>query len=217
MEQFLCEPVELTEFELDAVAGGDPFGSATGNTTNSGTFNGSFFNATANGPGGEAEVTTVNLILSPRITSSTADILEAPWQHQVREPFFSVADLETGIRPSALGCFLPTAAAPGGSLCWRECPTATSLVNGEGGYVMEQILGEPVELTEFELGAVAGGNLFGSVFGNTTNSGTFSGAFFNATANGTGGEAEVSLVELVVVSHPSTSIVNVVNNSISVS
>ena len=65
MEQFLCEPVELTEFELDAVAGGDPFGSATGNTTNSGTFNGSFFNATANGPGGEAEVTTVNLILSP--------------------------------------------------------------------------------------------------------------------------------------------------------
>jgi hypothetical protein len=25
MEQVLCEPVELTEFELDAVAGGNPF------------------------------------------------------------------------------------------------------------------------------------------------------------------------------------------------
>jgi hypothetical protein len=25
MEQDLCEPVELTEFELDAVAGGNPF------------------------------------------------------------------------------------------------------------------------------------------------------------------------------------------------
>jgi hypothetical protein len=25
MEQMLCEPVELTEFELDAVAGGNPF------------------------------------------------------------------------------------------------------------------------------------------------------------------------------------------------
>jgi hypothetical protein len=25
MEQILCEPVELTEFELDAVAGGNPF------------------------------------------------------------------------------------------------------------------------------------------------------------------------------------------------
>ena len=38
MEQVLCEPVELTEFELDAVAGGDPFGSVFGNTTNVGTF-----------------------------------------------------------------------------------------------------------------------------------------------------------------------------------
>jgi hypothetical protein len=25
MEEVLCEPVELTEFELDAVAGGNPF------------------------------------------------------------------------------------------------------------------------------------------------------------------------------------------------
>ena len=25
MEKVLCEPVELTEFELDAVAGGNPF------------------------------------------------------------------------------------------------------------------------------------------------------------------------------------------------
>jgi hypothetical protein len=65
MEQILCEPVELTEFELDAVAGGDPFGSATGNTTNSGTFSGSFFNANAIGLGSESQVTTVNLILSP--------------------------------------------------------------------------------------------------------------------------------------------------------
>jgi hypothetical protein len=65
MEHVLCEPVELTEFELDAVAGGDPFGSATGNTTNSGVFSGNFFNANAVGAGSEAEVTTVNIILSP--------------------------------------------------------------------------------------------------------------------------------------------------------
>jgi hypothetical protein len=44
MEQVLCEPVELTEFELDAVAGGNPFSSlATGafglaQTNNSGSF-----------------------------------------------------------------------------------------------------------------------------------------------------------------------------------
>jgi hypothetical protein len=38
MEQVLCEPVELTEFELDAVAGGNPFGTVTGNVTNSGHF-----------------------------------------------------------------------------------------------------------------------------------------------------------------------------------
>lgn len=76
---------------------------------------------------------------------------------------------------------------------------------------MEQILCEPVELTEFELGAVAGG-LFGSVFGNNTNSGSFAGIL---NANGPG--SEVSVVELIFVSHPSTSIVNVVNNSISVS
>ena len=42
MEQVLCEPVELTESELDAVAGGNPFssysvfGSAT--TNNNGSF-----------------------------------------------------------------------------------------------------------------------------------------------------------------------------------
>ena len=41
MEQVLCEPVELTEFELDAVAGGSPFSSCavSGATTiNSGRF-----------------------------------------------------------------------------------------------------------------------------------------------------------------------------------
>ena len=81
---------------------------------------------------------------------------------------------------------------------------------------MEHALCEPVELTEFELDAVAGGNLFGSVFGNNTNSGSFAG-ILNANANAAGSEAQVSLVELIVVSHPSTSIVNVVNNSISVS
>jgi hypothetical protein len=41
--------------------------------------------------------------------------------------------------------------------------------------------------------------------------------FFNANANAAFSKAEVSFVELIVVSHPSTSIVNVVNNSISVS
>jgi len=79
---------------------------------------------------------------------------------------------------------------------------------------MEQILCEPVELTEFELDAVAGGNLFGSVFGNTTNSGVFSGGFLNANANAAGSKAEVLIVELAFDNHPTTSIVNVVNNSI---
>jgi len=58
MEQFLYE---LTEFELDSVAGGDPFGSQTGNTTNSGTFSGSFFNANASASGSEAEVAVVDI------------------------------------------------------------------------------------------------------------------------------------------------------------
>jgi len=34
MEQVLCEPAELTEFELDAVAGGNPFSFSN----NSGSF-----------------------------------------------------------------------------------------------------------------------------------------------------------------------------------
>jgi hypothetical protein len=77
---------------------------------------------------------------------------------------------------------------------------------------MEQILCEPVELTEFELDAVAGG-LFGSFTGNNTNSGSFAGIL---DANGPG--SEVSIVELVNIldNHPTTSIVNVVNNSINI-
>jgi hypothetical protein len=76
---------------------------------------------------------------------------------------------------------------------------------------MEQILCEPVELTEFELDAVAGG-LFGSVFGNNTNSGTFNGGQLNAN----GANSTVAIVELINIldSHPTTSIVNVVDNSI---
>ena len=56
MEQALCEPVELTEFELDAVAGGNPFGSSNGNVTNNGgTVNGGLLNANVNAAGSEAE------------------------------------------------------------------------------------------------------------------------------------------------------------------
>jgi hypothetical protein len=39
-------------------------------------------------------------------------------------------------------------------------PDSRLLVTREGSYVMEQILCEPVELTEFELDTVAGGNPF---------------------------------------------------------
>jgi hypothetical protein len=53
MEHVLCEPVELTEFELDAVAGGNPFGSVFGSVTNVGVSN--VLNANANGAGSEAE------------------------------------------------------------------------------------------------------------------------------------------------------------------
>jgi hypothetical protein len=110
----------------------------------------------------------------------------------------------------------PGSRGPGREPLLERVSDSASLVNGEGGYVMEQILCEPVELTEFELNAVAGG-LFGSVFGNNTNSGVFSGSFFNANANAAGSKAEVLIVELIFDNHPSTSIVNVVNNSISVS
>ena len=48
MEKVLCEPVELTEFELDAVAGGNPFSiniaavaSAISATVNAALLNGS--------------------------------------------------------------------------------------------------------------------------------------------------------------------------------
>jgi hypothetical protein len=50
------------------------------------------------------------------------------------------------------------------------------LVTGEGSYVMEQVLCEPVELTEFELDEVVGGNPF-----NVTNNGAFSTAFDRAS------------------------------------
>ena len=45
------------------------------------------------------------------------------------------------------------------SCCWRKGPTGELLVTREGSYVMEQVLCEPVELTEFELDAVAGGRI----------------------------------------------------------
>jgi hypothetical protein len=41
-----------------------------------------------------------------------------------------------------------------------ECLSAAMLVNGEGSHAMEGLPFEPVELTEFELDAVAGGNPF---------------------------------------------------------
>jgi len=39
-------------------------------------------------------------------------------------------------------------------------PDRRLLVTREGSYIMEHVLCEPVELTEFELDAVAGGNPF---------------------------------------------------------
>jgi hypothetical protein len=42
MEQVLCEPVELTEFELDQVAGGNPF-NVTNNGASSTAFAGASF------------------------------------------------------------------------------------------------------------------------------------------------------------------------------
>jgi hypothetical protein len=78
---------------------------------------------------------------------------------------------------------------------------------------MEQILCEPVELTEFELDAVAGGTLFGSLFGNTTNNGV--NGVLNANANGAGSEAAVSFVEriniLEIDIHPTISVSNSVS------
>jgi hypothetical protein len=53
-------------------------------------------------------------------------------------------------------------------LLLEERPTATLLVNREGRYIMEQILCEPVELTEFELDAVAGGNPFSPTLATVT-------------------------------------------------
>jgi hypothetical protein len=39
-------------------------------------------------------------------------------------------------------------------------PDSKLLITREGSYMMEHVLCEPVELTEFELDAVAGGNPF---------------------------------------------------------
>ena len=80
---------------------------------------------------------------------------------------------------------------------------------------MEQILCEPVELTESELDAVAGGSLFGSVFGNNTNSGSFAG-ILNANANAAGSKAEVLVLEIINMFdiHPTISIA--VNTSVNI-
>jgi hypothetical protein len=64
MEHVLCEPVELTEFELDSVAGGNPFGSVTGNTTNLGVAFSNGFNANAIGTFSEAETAIVDIVNS---------------------------------------------------------------------------------------------------------------------------------------------------------
>jgi hypothetical protein len=78
---------------------------------------------------------------------------------------------------------------------------------------MEQVLSEPVELNEFELDAVAGGNPFSF----STNSGMFAiGAVLGdfSTASGVfAGQVNIFAID----SRPTTSIVNVVDNSISIS
>ena len=50
MEKVLCEPVELTEFELDAVAGGNPFSINIAAVTSaiSATVNAALVNGSAN-------------------------------------------------------------------------------------------------------------------------------------------------------------------------
>jgi hypothetical protein len=63
---------------------------------------------------------------------------------------------------------------------------------------VEHVLCEPVELTEFELDAVAGGNPFS----------------INISAFGSSLSASLSVF---IDSHPTTSIVNVVDNSINIS
>ena len=77
---------------------------------------------------------------------------------------------------------------------------------------MEQDLCEPVELTELELDAVAGGNPFSY----SRNSGSFAiGAVFgdNSTASGFfAGRVDIFEIDI----HPTTSIVNVVNNSLTI-
>ena len=55
---------ELTEFELDAVAGGNPFGSVTGNTTNTAIAFTNAFNANAIGAGTEANTAIVDIVAS---------------------------------------------------------------------------------------------------------------------------------------------------------
>jgi hypothetical protein len=81
---------------------------------------------------------------------------------------------------------------------------------------MEQILCEPVELTEFELDVVAGGNSFS--YG--TNSGSFAiGAVIgdlNGASSAVSGLFVGQLNLFDINNHPTTSIVNVVDNSINV-
>jgi hypothetical protein len=86
---------------------------------------------------------------------------------------------------------------------------------------MEQVLCEPVELTEFELDQVAGGNPFG-VTNNGASSSAFGGASFaigavlgdNSTASGLF-VGQLNIFDIN--NHPTTSIVNLVDNSINIS
>ncbi len=80
----------------------------------------------------------------------------------------------------------------------EECTTAILLVDKEGSYLVEHVLCEPVELTELELDAVAGGNPF------SINVSAFASRVFAS-------------LSVDIDSHPTTTIVNVVDNSINIS
>jgi hypothetical protein len=77
-------------------------------------------------------------------------------------------------------------------------PDGRLLVTREGSNVMEQVLCEPVELTEFELDAVAGGNPFSGFTISLSPIGVLTQAFS-------------------IVSTPDTTVNTLVNNSITVS
>jgi hypothetical protein len=96
------------------------------------------------------------------------------------------------------GDSLPAAAAAAREPLLEQVSYSNSLAKREGSYLMEQVLCQPVELTEFELDSVTGGAPF------SINVSAFASSL-------------LASLPVVIDNHPTTTILNFVDNSINIS